>query len=236
MKTSTISPCTHTPLSNTWRFANSNSTLLPEEIPAKLRCGLCNLVAVNAVKLPCCETSICDKCESTRSPRNVKDNPNPTSGQAALPEQCTICEHQPLSPDVCTPMKSLRMTIKAHLKTELKRRTAQASAASATPAVAVPTPTPPPAEAESLPQDAPAPAPIQEEEAPQTASEATVEAANNEGAVVASTEQQDADQGEMLHTNVRFPRSFTLICERWLTSTTGQHGSNRGARDRRRRR
>jgi hypothetical protein len=227
MKTSTISPCAQIPLWKTWTSANSHSTLLPEEIPAKLRCGLCNLVAVNAVKLPCCETSICDKCESTRSPRHVEVNPNPTSGQAALPEQCTICEHQPLSPDVCTPMKSLRMTIKAHLKTELKRRTAQASAASATLAVAVPTPTP---------QDTPAPAPMQEEEAPQTASEATVEAANNEGAVVASTEQQDADQGDMLHTNVSFPRSFTLICERWLTSMIGQHGSDRGARDRRRRR
>jgi hypothetical protein len=132
-------------------------------------------------------------------------------------------------------MKSLRMTIRAHLKTELKRRTAQASAASATPAVAAPTPTPAPAEAESLPQDTPAPAPVQEE-APQPASEATVEAANNEGAVVASTEQQDADQGDMLHTNVRFPHNFTPICERWLTSMIGQHGSDRGARDRRRRR
>lgn len=46
--------------------ANRHSTLVPEEIPAKLRCGLCNLVAVNAVKLPCCETSICDKCMHPR--------------------------------------------------------------------------------------------------------------------------------------------------------------------------
>lgn len=131
---------------------------------------------------------------------------NTISGQAGIPEQCTICEHQPLSPDVCTPMKSLRMTIKAHLKTELKRRTAQASAASATPVTAAPTPTPAEVEAESAPQDTPAPAPAQEDEAPQTASEATVEAANNEGAVVTSTEQHDADQGDMLHTNVSFSR------------------------------
>ena len=47
-------------------LTNLHSNLLPEEIPAKLRCGLCNLVAVNAVKLPCCETSICDKCEPFR--------------------------------------------------------------------------------------------------------------------------------------------------------------------------
>lgn len=101
-------------------------------------------------------------------------------------------------------MKSLRMTIKAHLKTELKRRTAQVSVASVTPAAAAPTPTPAPVEAESAPQETLAPAPAQEEEIPQTASEATVEAANNEGAVVTSTEQHDADQGDMLHTNVRF--------------------------------
>jgi len=49
-----------------YAITDLSSTLVPEEIPAKLRCGLCNLVAVNAVKLPCCETSICDKCELMR--------------------------------------------------------------------------------------------------------------------------------------------------------------------------
>lgn len=120
------------------------------------------------------------------------------------------------------------MTIKAHLKTELKRRTAQASAGSVTPAVVAPTPTPAPAEAEaeSAAQETPAPATEQEEEAPHTASEATVEAANDEAAVVTSTEQQDADQGDMLPTNVRFPRDIIiLICERWLTGTSGRHGT-----------
>jgi hypothetical protein len=220
-------------------LANSRSTLLPEEIPAKLRCGLCNLVAVNAVKLPCCETSICDKCESARQSkwRTTTAHSNTTSGQAALPEQCTICEHQPLSPDVCTPMKSLRMTIKAHLKTELKRRTAQASAASAAPAASAPTPTQAPVEAESVFQETPAPAPAQDEDAPQTASEATVEAANNEGAVVTSTEQHDTDQGDLLHTNVRFSRArYTNFRERWLTQNPGQNGINRGTPDRGRRR
>jgi hypothetical protein len=96
------------------------------------------------------------------------------------------------------------MTIKAHLKTELKRRMAQASAASATPVTAAPTPTTAETEPESAPQEILAPAPAQEEKAPQTASEATVEAANDEGAVVTSTEQHDADQGDVLHTNVRF--------------------------------
>lgn len=57
----------YSPFSLAGASADLSSTLLPGEIPAKLRCGLCNLVAVNAVKLPCCETSICDKCELMRS-------------------------------------------------------------------------------------------------------------------------------------------------------------------------
>jgi transposase-like protein len=91
------------------------------------------------------------------------------------------------------------MTIKAHLKTELKRRTAQASNGSATPAAAAPAPTPAPAEAVSLPQDTPAPEnePIQEEDTRYIASEATVEAANDEGAVAPSIEQEDPTQGDV---------------------------------------
>jgi hypothetical protein len=57
----------YSPFSLAGASADLSSTLLPGEIPAKLRCGLCNLVAVNAVKLPCCETSICDKCKYMRS-------------------------------------------------------------------------------------------------------------------------------------------------------------------------
>jgi len=184
----------------TCALTDLSSTLVPEEIPAKLRCGLCNLVAVNAVKLPCCETSICDKCESIRSTNlNLRILTVVGQGQAGLPEQCTICEHQPLSPDVCTAMKSLRMTIKAHLKTELKRRTALASNGSATPAAAAPTPTPAPTEAVSLPQETSAPEnePAHEEETNYIASEATVEAANDEGLVAPSIEQQDPAQGEV---------------------------------------
>jgi len=91
------------------------------------------------------------------------------------------------------------MTIKAHLKTELKRRAAQATNDSATPAAAVPTPTPAPAEAVSLPQEASAPdnEPTQEEDTKYTASDATVEAANDEGAVAPSIEEQDPAQGDM---------------------------------------
>jgi transposase-like protein len=96
-------------------------------------------------------------------------------------------------------MKSLRMTIKAHLKTELKRRTAQASNGSATPAAVAPTPTPAPAEAVSLPQEISAPEnePTHEDDTKYIASEATVEAANDEGAVAPSIEEQDPAHGDM---------------------------------------
>lgn len=93
------------------------------------------------------------------------------------------------------------MTIKAHLKTELKRRTAQASNGSATPAAAAPTPTPAPAPAEavSLPQETSAPEneTTHEEDTKYIASEATVEAANDEGAVAPSIEEQDPTHGDM---------------------------------------
>jgi transposase-like protein len=96
-------------------------------------------------------------------------------------------------------MKSLRMTIKAHLKTELKRRTAQASNGSATPAAVAPTPTPAPAETVNLPQETSAPEnePTHQEETNYVASEATVEAANDEGAVAPSIEEQDPTHGDM---------------------------------------
>lgn len=45
-----------------------------------------------------------------------------TIGQATLPESCPVCDHSPLSPDDCRPNKSLRLTVKAFLKNEEKKR------------------------------------------------------------------------------------------------------------------
>lgn len=39
------------------------STLTQDEIPFKLRCAICNKLAVNAFRLPCCEQAICETCE-----------------------------------------------------------------------------------------------------------------------------------------------------------------------------
>jgi hypothetical protein len=108
-RSDTIRSCAHT------SAHMSSSSLLPTEIPIKLRCATCSNLAVNAFKLQCCDSSICHHC------------------QATLPEAaCPICSHSPLDPDMCKPNKSLRLTIRAFIKNEEKKRSAAAEAATVT--------------------------------------------------------------------------------------------------------
>ncbi|CAG8937832.1 unnamed protein product [Penicillium salamii] len=81
-----------------------SSTLAQDEIPFKLRCAICNSLAVNAFRLPCCDQSICETC------------------QTSLSDTCPVCTHTPVSPDLCKPNKALRTTLKAFLRTEEKKR------------------------------------------------------------------------------------------------------------------
>ncbi|GAB7337546.1 hypothetical protein MBLNU457_g2862t1 [Dothideomycetes sp. NU457] len=83
---------------------NLANSLAVNDIPIKLRCTTCNKLAINAFKLPCCDQSICDTC------------------QASLPETCPVCAHFPLDGTSCKQNKSLRLTIKAFLKSEEKKR------------------------------------------------------------------------------------------------------------------
>lgn len=69
-------------------------------------------------------TSICVICMETD---------NVFSGQTSLPESCPVCEHNPVSPDLCKPNKALRTTLKAFLRTEEKKR--EKDRPSTTPAV-----------------------------------------------------------------------------------------------------
>ncbi|RAK96749.1 uncharacterized protein BO80DRAFT_215611 [Aspergillus ibericus CBS 121593] len=93
------------------------SSLTQDDIPFKLRCAICNKLAVNAFRLPCCDQAICETC------------------QAALPETCPVCAHTPISSDLCKPNKALRTTLKAFLRTEEKKREKERqSATPATPA------------------------------------------------------------------------------------------------------
>ncbi|KAJ5384101.1 hypothetical protein N7517_002012 [Penicillium concentricum] len=97
------------------------STLAQDEIPFKLRCAICNRLAVNAFRLPCCDQSICETC------------------QASLSDTCPVCTHTPVSPDLCKPNKALRTTLKAFLRTEEKKREKdRQSAAPPTPSIITP--------------------------------------------------------------------------------------------------
>ncbi|KAI0128434.1 pre-mRNA-splicing factor 38B [Xylariales sp. AK1849] len=122
------------------------NSLTQDELPTKLRCAICSKLAVNAFRLPCCETAICENCQST------------------LPSSCPVCEHSPVSGDDCTMYKSLRTTIRVFLKTEEKKREAARPKvnASAPPTPVEPTPAPIPivlkAPIEQPPPDAATPA------------------------------------------------------------------------------
>ncbi|KAI9712034.1 MAG: hypothetical protein M1820_001743 [Bogoriella megaspora] len=99
---------------------NLADSLVHAEIPVKLRCAICNKLAVNAFRLPCCDQSICQNC------------------QASLPEICPVCAHEPLSSDACSIQKALRLTCKAFLRSEVKKRDksrAESAATSTTPTV-----------------------------------------------------------------------------------------------------
>lgn len=43
-------------------------------------------------------------------------------GQTSLPKSCPVCAHTPLTADDCKPNKALRLTVKAFLKSEEKKR------------------------------------------------------------------------------------------------------------------
>ncbi|KAI0840581.1 hypothetical protein F5Y06DRAFT_243524 [Hypoxylon sp. FL0890] len=102
------------------------NSLTPAELPTKLRCAVCSKLAINAFRLPCCETAICEKCQST------------------LPTVCPVCEHSPVSASDCVVYKSLRTTIRVFLKTEEKKREGARpktnASTPATPAQDAPTP------------------------------------------------------------------------------------------------
>ncbi|KAF2426585.1 hypothetical protein EJ08DRAFT_681196 [Tothia fuscella] len=88
-------------------------SLEQSDIPIKFRCAICGRLALNAVRLPCCDQNICDKCQST------------------LPVSCPICAHSPLSPDLAKPLKTLRLTVISFVKNIEKKREKERIAAEA---------------------------------------------------------------------------------------------------------
>ncbi|KAL7270387.1 hypothetical protein RUND412_006908 [Rhizina undulata] len=85
------------------QMANASNSIPLPEIPVKLRCTICSELARGAVRLPCCEQSICETC------------------RAALPNVCPVCDHSPLSADDCKPNTALRTTVAVFLRTAEKK-------------------------------------------------------------------------------------------------------------------
>lgn len=98
------------------------STLTQDEIPFKLRCAICNKLAVNAFRLPCCDQAICESCGHFPEPSLNQSANVLLPGQTSLPDTCPVCAHTPISSDLCKPNKALRTTLKAFLRTEEKKR------------------------------------------------------------------------------------------------------------------
>jgi hypothetical protein len=59
-------------------------------------------------------------------------------GQSILPTTCPVCQHTPISADDCKPNKTLRLTIRAFLKSEERKREKEKALAAST--VSVPQP------------------------------------------------------------------------------------------------
>ena len=49
-------------------------------------------------------------------------------GSKSLSEECPVCQHSPLDGSECKPNKSLRMTVKAYVKSEEKKRSVKTAA------------------------------------------------------------------------------------------------------------
>ncbi|EPS38327.1 hypothetical protein H072_7912 [Dactylellina haptotyla CBS 200.50] len=136
----------------------SNLAIPLEEIPVRLRCSMCNNLAQDAYRLPCCEQSICGSCQSN------------------LPTVCKICDHTPLNADDCKIHSSLRTTVTIFLRTAEKKYGSLAKAKKeSTPAPPTPVEKPADALAASKSPEAPreASAPAQPE--PTAQAEATDE-------------------------------------------------------------
>lgn len=110
---------------------------------------MCNKLAVDAVKLLCCGTSICEPCEYLQSRAfSAEMVTDAAPGSHEIPETCAVCTHSPTSPEECLPDKKLRNTVRAFVRTEEKKRSKPTEPVAATP-VPEPTPTPAPAPSET---------------------------------------------------------------------------------------
>lgn len=195
----------------------------------KLRCAICNTLAVNAFRLPCCDQSICETCKlippdlfpaSTGGNVTLTNDGHLLLGQSTLSDTCLVCAHTPVSPDLCKPNKALRTTLKAYLRTEEKKREKERQAA------APPTPTQSaPAESEQVPTPTEAPhiqgqpatesnAPVVEEPIPEDPA-----AENGPAQTTESAANANGPESQNLPEEVRFKsRSWILSSQHHLAN------------------
>ncbi|KAK5127955.1 hypothetical protein LTR85_005072 [Meristemomyces frigidus] len=185
-------------------------SLPQEDIPAKLRCANCNKLAIDAVRLPCCDQSLCLSCSQE------------------LSDACPVCSHSPVSPADCKPNKSLRTTVKAFLKTQQAKRgkgtdtPVVQSVEAATPAVA-PSETPAPAATQLLqPEEDNAGAWAAKQESEVPAAPAAEESADAQGSLqrtddgpkvesgaqTAQDEDEEEDEDDIVITTERPPEEL----------------------------
>ena len=88
---------------------NNTSKSPSVAIPSRLKCSLCANLALNPVRLPCCEKSICSQCTAPSTLQRIML----IEGQKGLPDSCPLCEYHPLLPGDCVENVPLRKTVLA---------------------------------------------------------------------------------------------------------------------------
>jgi cell wall-associated NlpC family hydrolase len=113
-------------------------------------------------------------------------------GYSTITDHCPVCEHRPMSQDLCKPNKALRNTAKAYLKTAEKKladERAKANAVNApAPSGVAPAPTP------ALDTTTPAPVDLQVEENTSTGQVGLPEAVQLEDSTSSPTQHLLADE------------------------------------------
>ena len=82
----------------------------------KLRCAICANLCVGAVRLPCCEQSICGECRTIFLRHHPARLICRIIGHGNLPEICPICDHTPLKAENCKPNKPLQQTCQVFVR------------------------------------------------------------------------------------------------------------------------
>ncbi|KAF2215182.1 hypothetical protein CERZMDRAFT_94597 [Cercospora zeae-maydis SCOH1-5] len=118
-------------------------------IPAKLRCAVCDKMALFAFRVECCDSDICGNCKESLDP-----------------EECPVCGHAPFKMETAKKANNHRTTIKIFLKNQAGKQGMDITGDTLKPIATAEAPPAPVVEAASTPaadsESAVAPADVQE--------------------------------------------------------------------------